>query len=59
MTPATIELVLAALKLGIAAYNQVQLMDLDELPPEIKDMLIAERDRLGQEIMRLDGLGSP
>ena len=59
MTPATIELVLAALKLGIAAYNQVQLMDLDELPPEVKQMLITERDKLTQEIMRLDGLGPP
>ena len=57
MTPATIELILAALRLGISAYNQIELMDLEKLPPDVKEMLLFERDRLTVEIRRLDNIG--
>ena len=56
MTPATIEMLLLGLQAGVAAYKQISLMNLDELPPELKQMLIAQRDKLTQEILRLDSL---
>ena len=57
MNPATVELLLLGLKVGMAAYKQISLMDMEELPPEVKQMLITHRDNLGLEILRLDGFG--
>lgn len=44
MDPATIEIILAAIRLGTAALNQVSLMDLDSLPPEVRTALLKARD---------------
>lgn len=46
---AALELILLGLRAGRAAMNQIRLMNLDELPPEIRDELIRERDALNAE----------
>lgn len=49
MDPKTIELIILAIRAGRAAMNQITLMNMDELPPEIRDELIRERDALNAE----------
>ncbi len=57
MPPGTITLILAAVKLGTAAMNQIELLNMDELPPEVKQELLDARDAMTMEIRRLDSLG--
>jgi hypothetical protein len=62
MDEATVELILLAIKAGRVAMNQVSLMNLETLPPEIRDELIRERDALNAEWAKLaprgdDGAG--
>lgn len=57
MTSAIAELMLLGLRLGKLAYDQIALMDLDTLPPELRAELITERDRLNSSLARLDSLG--
>ena len=54
---AAAELVLIALKAGKLAYKEIALMNLETLPPELRAALIAERDQLNEQMVRLDRLG--
>ena len=54
---AALELILFALKAGNLAYKQLELMDLETLPPEIRAALIGERDQLNDQMARLNRLG--
>ena len=56
-TAAALELLLLALKAGKLAYKQLELMDLETLPPAIRAALIAERDQLNAQMARLNQLG--
>ncbi len=54
---AAAQLILLALRAGSLALEQVKLMDLDTLPPELRLALIEERDGLNASLARLDSLG--
>lgn len=56
MTPAAIELLLLAIKLTKVIFEQIDLAGLDELPPEIREELLAHRESLLDEMARLDAL---
>ena len=54
---AAAELILLALKAGRVAAQQIELMNLETLPSEIRAQLIWERDLLNDQMARLDRLG--
>ena len=56
MEEATLLLILLALRVGRLAVEQLELMDLDVLPPEKRAELIQERDELNVSLARLDTL---
>jgi len=49
MTPATVQLILGLLALAREGLRQVDLAKLDELPPELRQQLIDERNALMDE----------
>ena len=57
MEEAALALILLALRGGRLALKQLELMDLDTLPPEKRAELIQERDGLNASLARLDSLG--
>lgn len=57
MTEGTANLVLAILRLGIMAANQITLASMETLHPETRADLLNARDDLTAEIDRLDSLG--
>lgn len=57
MEEAVLALILLALRGGRLALEQLRLMNLDTLPPEVHAELISERDQLNAELARLDELG--
>lgn len=54
---AGIELALAVLRAGRLVMKEIELMNLDALPPELRNQLIAERDGLNADLARLNKLG--
>ena len=54
---AAAELILLALKAGRVAAQQIELMNLETLPSEIRAQLIWERDLLNYQMARLNRLG--
>ena len=57
MEEAILALILLALRGGRLALEQLKLMNLDTLPPEVRAELISERDQLNASLARLDALG--
>ena len=57
MEEAALALILLALRGGRLALEQLRLMNLDTLPPEVRVELINERDQLNTAMARLDELG--
>lgn len=57
MEEAVLALILLAIRGGRLAIEQLKLMDLDTLPPEVRAELIKERDELNASLARLDTLG--
>lgn len=53
MSPETIQLILGLLALTREGLRQVELADLDTLPPELKQKLLDERKMLMDEWARL------
>ena len=57
MEEAALALILLALRGGRLALKQLELMNLETLPPETRAALIEERDELNSGLARLDSLG--
>ena len=54
---AGIELALLVLRAGRLVMKELELMNLDTLPPELRAQLISERDGLNEDLARLNKLG--
>ncbi len=52
-----LELMLLGLRMGKLAIRQLELVDLNSLPPEMRAELLTERDQLNASLARLDSLG--
>lgn len=54
---AGVQLALLVLRAGRLVMKEIELMNLDLLPPELRAELIVERDGLNEDLARLNRLG--